>query len=70
MTPSKKEGSYVNGFEVSDEEIEEQAMEEWEEEAARLSRQWEDLPFSGKVKEAEDIEWRLAELDELLGYRD
>ena len=70
ITPAKKEEPYVNGFEVSDEEIEEQAMEMWEEEVARLSRQRDDLLFAGKVKEAEDIECRIAELDQLLGYEE
>ena len=45
-------------------------MEMWEEEVARLSRQRDDLLFAGKVKEAEDIECRIAELDQLLGYEE
>lgn len=58
----------LNGQPIPDEnELDAAAIEEMEEEYARMSRQREDLLAAGKVKAARDIELHLKELEELMG---
>lgn len=58
----------LNGQPVPDEdEFDGATIEEMEEEYARMSRQREDLLAAGRVKEAQDIERHLQELEDLMG---
>ena len=58
----------LNGQPIPDEdELDEATIEEMEEEYARMSRQREELLAAGKVKEAQDIDLRLQELEDLMG---
>lgn len=57
----------LNGQLIPDEDdLNEEAIEEMEEEYARLSRQMEDLLAAGKVKQARDIEQYLKDLEETM----
>lgn len=58
----------LNGQPIPDEnELDAVAIEEMEEEYARMSRQREDLLAAGKVKAAQDVEFHLKELEQLMG---
>lgn len=49
-----------------DEVLMEEALEELEEELARLLRQRDDLLFAGKFKQAQDLDSRITEVEDLI----